>query len=231
MHKKHREHMHVKDLRLQEHSIKIRRNQTQGKRIVYYVPQKKEYQVFDPSAIVPIGRVTKLKKARPVSDREIPFLLRKAKYKKFREHKEFVAEQTNAIVTKPLSKLVTTTILPKTTTTLATTTALVEFRQKPVPFYNCSNHDSACERWAEQNECEINSSFMKIHCPKACNACGTNLYDMFMQEVKYKRLKDCYDFNILCPYWWYLGECDKNPEWMNKNCRLSCVCTIDNRRL
>jgi hypothetical protein len=71
MHKKHREHMHAKDLRLQEKPIQISKSQTGSRKIVYYVPQKKEYQIFDPSAIVPIGRVKKLKKARPISDREV----------------------------------------------------------------------------------------------------------------------------------------------------------------
>jgi len=34
--------------------------------------------------------------------------------------------------------------------------------------------------------------------------------------------ENCADDNDECHFWWFIGECDKNPQYMHNNCKRSC---------
>ena len=41
----------------------------------------------------------------------------------------------------------------------------------------CEDEAVECQIWAQENDCEANSAFMRRRCPKSCNACGTEIQE------------------------------------------------------
>jgi hypothetical protein len=48
--------------------------------------------------------------------------------------------------------------------------------------------------------------------------------DAFGQDAEYQlsKWKGCVDGHENCAYWASIGECDKNPGYMHKACKLAC---------
>ncbi|XP_071965612.1 uncharacterized protein [Antedon mediterranea] len=77
------------------------------------------------------------------------------------------------------------------------------------PNGGCKDLNDYCPGWASENECSLNSEWMKRNCPFSCNTCEGA----------------CGDDNSNCPDWAFRGECERNPHYMYNNCRQSCnVC-------
>lgn len=86
----------------------------------------------------------------------------------------------------------------------------------------CKDNNANCPGWAAQpNGCENNRVYMRAHCQKSCKVCSNKGPTM------------CKDNNKQCPGWAKMGECAKNPLFMNTKCALSCgicVCKDKNSR-
>lgn len=68
----------------------------------------------------------------------------------------------------------------------------------------------ACERWAEEGECEINPSYMWSNCQAQCEKVHSD--PNFVPKV-----------NENCSVWARIGECEKNPLYMFVHCKEACA--------
>lgn len=88
---------------------------------------------------------------------------------------------------------------------------------------------SRCQAWAAKGECDKNFDWMHKNCqnaccpncPRSCPAVRTedckNDYDVANPKTEKKP-----DAGHKCKDWGVLGECVKNPVWMNAHCALEC---------
>lgn len=111
----------------------------------------------------------------------------------------------------------------------------------------CVDEDERCPVWAKQDECKTNPQYMLVSCRKSCSSCiplhpgeepqvalhGSSakvlerLYET--QEYLHKEairnvetLKYCRNKHPECTYWWSIGECQKNPQFMTTECAPAC---------
>ena len=92
----------------------------------------------------------------------------------------------------------------------------------------CIDTDTVnCPVWASSGECTKNPGWMQKNCKKSCKVCGSGTGSgSGSGSGSVTNSYTCIDTDTVnCPVWASSGECDKNPGWMQKNCKKSCkVC-------
>ena len=111
----------------------------------------------------------------------------------------------------------------------------------------CEDTDPRCDEWGKRGECSKNPQYMLIYCRKACESCITghhgeiqvapdsttrkNVLELIMEtqvylkeqaEFKARILRNCRNQDKFCAHYAVMGECEKNPEFMNANCAPAC---------
>ena len=90
----------------------------------------------------------------------------------------------------------------------------------------CVDRHEHCREWAKEGECEENEQPMKEYCPVACNYCEDGDDELVIEvDVELEERDDhpkCLDRELRCPYWASVGECQKNPNYMELHCAQSC---------
>ena len=89
--------------------------------------------------------------------------------------------------------------------------------------------DTLCESWKRIGECERNPGYMLKNCRRSCKRCE-------IQPIQHPILKPkshsegssthqrCQNKqpDASCNYWKTMGECERIPRFMLKNCKKSC---------
>lgn len=57
--------------------------------------------------------------------------------------------------------------------------------ENPIEEKNCSDNFTQCEKWAANDECEINPEYMLFYCAKSCNSCQMSLEEKLNLVKKY----------------------------------------------
>lgn len=117
--------------------------------------------------------------------------------------------------------------------------------------YPCSDKDNECEFWAGEGECVNNPEYMLRECTRSCGVCFNEI-DLRMgppqrileghEEETFDRIVEarhylnqvaedeflsasyavCINDDPMCAHWAVIGECEKSPEWMRRNCAPMC---------
>ena len=93
----------------------------------------------------------------------------------------------------------------------------------------CDTHER-CPVWAEEGECETSARYMKEHCPGSCtsSSAGIAQHQASRRQEQQDESESCEDQIDRCPVWAEVGECDANPDDMQKYCPRSCgLCDED----
>ena len=86
----------------------------------------------------------------------------------------------------------------------------------------CEDKLERCAVWAKVGECEANPKHMHKNCPVSCNVCDQQLDNDDDEEEEDPK---CRNLHTKCNLWAQVGECEKNSNWMHKNCAKACnVC-------
>lgn len=102
--------------------------------------------------------------------------------------------------------------------------------KRPPRRNECKDTHENCPIWFEAAECETNDS-VKKYCPLSCGRCGntgsngkkeTRESGTASARNKIEETKSCEDNHENCSGWADMGECEKNPRYMLKNCMKSC---------
>ena len=114
----------------------------------------------------------------------------------------------------------------------------------------CVDDDYQCNSWASVGECTANPSYMNKSCRYSCKIChdGTNKFGIaqrthsdantisrITQSIEYMELvyneelyqkvrHGCKNLHEDCSLWASVGECTKNPGYMELNCAPACMC-------
>jgi len=106
----------------------------------------------------------------------------------------------------------------------------------------CADRNSAeeCTAWAAEGECAKNPGFMRAHCRRSCNLCGSadgseGKAATFIEEVQSPAkaaaaaaaAAPCEDKSDSCKAWTKAGECERNREFMHAECRRSCNLCVE----
>jgi len=100
----------------------------------------------------------------------------------------------------------------------------------------CKDEDHDCGDWASAGHCVTNPTVKRL-CPRSCDNCnGRPTYpptqrpnptvtvpttpSVYRRYLGYGKL--CIDDDSRCPYWKSIGECQRNPSWMNRHCMITC---------
>uniref|UniRef100_A0A914C9S9 ShKT domain-containing protein n=1 Tax=Acrobeloides nanus TaxID=290746 RepID=A0A914C9S9_9BILA len=151
--------------------------------------------------VVPIGRINRLRESIPLSSQWF------VKIKHNKLHSIKVSSK----------KITTTTSRP------SLTTPSYRFNNT-----HCLDSHQLCSFWAKLYECEKNLFWMKTQCPKSCGYCvenNTSDKHMDLINIKDESQQGCVNSHKNCEFWKNLGECERNPTWMKKHCRFSCICS------
>ncbi|XP_005104709.2 zinc metalloproteinase nas-15 [Aplysia californica] len=104
-------------------------------------------------------------------------------------------------------------------------------RVTPTNCRNRHNSDTECDVWAKNDHCNINPSWMKKNCAKACGACDTGsgggggtrtTVGPTTTDKTGVVVNMCEDAEENCRYWARDGYCDKNPNYNLIYCKKSC---------
>mmetsp|Transcript_12000 Transcript_12000/g.28465 ORF Transcript_12000/g.28465 Transcript_12000/m.28465 type:complete len:180 (-) Transcript_12000:296-835(-) len=111
----------------------------------------------------------------------------------------------------------------------------------------CVDEHKQCSEWAKKGECKKNPQYMMVKCRKSCSSCiplhsgdETQIADERTRSDVLRRLYEtqeylhnqadrnvetlhrCINKHSECTHWWYLGECERNPHFMHKECSPAC---------
>ena len=99
-------------------------------------------------------------------------------------------------------------------------------RGTPDPCAGQSDFHSDCQQWAQEGECGRNPGYMTESCQRACNS--TCAKAEAKASVSSAISPGCTDKSSYCGQWAAVGECDSNPHYMRKQCRVTCgLCQSD----
>ena len=102
------------------------------------------------------------------------------------------------------------------------------------------NPAEECAAWSREGECTNNPGFMRAHCRKSCDLCGSAEGSegsegrapekKFIEEVQSPAkaaaaaaaAAPCEDKSDNCLAWTKAGECERNRKFMHAECRRSC---------
>ncbi|CAJ0593870.1 unnamed protein product [Cylicocyclus nassatus] len=91
----------------------------------------------------------------------------------------------------------------------------------------CFNEHECCSHWSRTGECPKNRAYMSEWCKASCLVCQPT-YDLNNATLGNCNSIMCFNEDICCPYWAYVGGCITNPDFMLCQCRVSCEqCTPD----
>mmetsp|Transcript_82039 Transcript_82039/g.171722 ORF Transcript_82039/g.171722 Transcript_82039/m.171722 type:complete len:467 (-) Transcript_82039:78-1478(-) len=96
----------------------------------------------------------------------------------------------------------------------------------------CIDSESSCSGWAQNGECRRNPNYMKVKCCRSCqNGQAGSVPAVPAAPAQPagagSAAADCSDASSSCGAWAAAGECNKNPDWMKGNCKVSCkVCQL-----
>jgi hypothetical protein len=115
------------------------------------------------------------------------------------------------------------------------------------PRYSCIDVDKRCADWAKKGECKNNPNYMLVKCRKSCSSCiplhsgdepqiadrksRSKVLERLYETQEYlhrqadrniESLKRCVDHHPECTHWWSVGDCQRNPRFMHKECSAAC---------
>ncbi|KAL8578341.1 hypothetical protein ACOMHN_031715 [Nucella lapillus] len=103
-------------------------------------------------------------------------------------------------------------------------TRLPPKKGKPLVHVVCKDTESSCAYWAGIGECRKNPDYMSGNCAKSCGICkgmDGKLTTTTTTTTTTQPLA-CEDASQSCENWARFGQCDINPEYMERHCRKSC---------
>ena len=116
----------------------------------------------------------------------------------------------------------------------------------------CENEHPECQSWADRGECKANPQYMLTGCRKSCGTCipyhglmeygnvpqiapdsqtrqqvldklrQTQAYQFKFAQHSWESFKTCRNISHMCAYWSIIGECQHNPELMQRECAAAC---------
>lgn len=93
---------------------------------------------------------------------------------------------------------------------------------------HCVDQNENCEAWVKTGECEKNPEFMNQVCMRSCKICTATAEEEAQAAQTQVAATDpssassCVDSSEYCKIWADAGECEKNPDNMERNCPASC---------
>jgi len=121
--------------------------------------------------------------------------------------------------------------------------------QVVVKVKKCEDHESQCSTWKSSGECDKNPDYMLWKCTKSCGYCSGGSDSQGSSTTTSASTgsstsstgssgggsstsssgggDSCVDRHLKCQFWSKTGECDKNKDWMSKNCAGSCSKSCD----
>ncbi|EYB83225.1 hypothetical protein Y032_0340g2994 [Ancylostoma ceylanicum] len=97
---------------------------------------------------------------------------------------------------------------------------------------SCCDKHKSCAHWAANNECKKNPKWMLANCQRSCEVCKTDsVATKAPTQTSLCGTGDksgCCDKVEHCALWARNNQCKSNPNYMLRNCQLSCnACSTD----